>query len=258
MKRIFLSVLLISAFYQISNAKEDLVKDKGDNVSTEEKSEVKAKQVDKTSKKQDDAKSSKEKDVKIATTQEEEKDQNKAKDEIPHYKGKWKYAAKSQMSIYFNDGQRISQFSPYALGFSYRFLDQLKIATYIGIGVQYLNNGNEYTELQDYGWAKSKYTYHYDIYPFFVPIDVTLAYSLTNFKKVGKNAEIVVGVGYDIGFVPSGGFKIGNNKFRLEAGVQLGRTLGFRFSYIPSVQNGKTASETSSFYGTSIVFAWKN
>ncbi|PAF45546.1 hypothetical protein BKH46_09245 [Helicobacter sp. 12S02634-8] len=155
--------------------------------------------------------------------------------DTPHYKGKWKYVWRSYLSTYA--GSTASEIDVvFDFGAAYNILDSLRVEGYMGIGT--------YISSQKMGLM--------------IPTQILLSYALTNFHNQTKNLAIYVGGGYDMGIVNTSNnkfaasFSAESNKLHLDVGIQFGKTLGFRVSYIPPIGLFR-----ESLIGGSFVMKWK-
>lgn len=234
MKRIFLSVLLISMFYQMSNAQESVVKDTKDSTSTQKEGVVKQKeleQVDDSSKKEDkeaakDVAQKATKDVKeIKKTQDEAKKSHKG-EFVGMQRGHTGISVKPSSD---KDKRDIYSFeATYEFGAGYFITDRIRIEGFVGVGVDGSFASSPEDSISSSSSSSSLFSGSTGGYGLIIPIEIVGSYSITNFVNWDKDIEVFASVGYD--------FPVWNNpvkKLNLSVGLQLGRYMGLRLTYSP-------------------------
>lgn len=269
MKRIFLSVLLISTFYQISNAKaqEDVAKNKESALSAEKKSAVdkslKEKKEDKEATKDVAEKATKDdKEVVKDATQKATKDIKEIKkaqtEAKKSHKGKIVGMQRGHAGVSIKpsgdkDKRNIYSFeTTYEVGAGYFVTDRVRIEGFVGVGI----GGSVASSPEDSitsSSSSSLFSGSTGGYGIIIPVELVASYSITNFVNWDKDIEVFGSIGYD--------FPVWNNpvkKLNLSVGLQLGRYMGLRLTYSPYANfrnpdvsvGGITvkAKETDSFY----------
>lgn len=243
MKRIFLSVLLISVFYQIINAQtqENAAKNKESAVSAEKKSTLdeflRGKKEDKETIKDARQKTTKEdKEVVKDATQKAVKDVKEIKkaqtEAKKSHKGKMVGMQRGHTGVSIKpsgdeDKRNIYSFeATYEFGAGYFVTDRIRLEGFVGVGIV----GSVGSSPEDYTSSSSSSSFGGSTggYGITIPVELVASYSTTNFVNWDKDIEVFGSIGYD--------FPVWNNpikKFNLSVGLQLGRYMGLRLTYSP-------------------------
>lgn len=259
--------MLISVFYQISNAQEAVAKNKESALSAEKKSAVdkslKEKKEDKEVTKDVAEKGTKEdKEVTKDATQKATKDVKEIKkaqtEEKKSHKGKIVGMQRGHAGVSIKpsgdkDKRNIYSFeAAYEFGAGYFVTDRVRIEGFVGVGI----GGSVASSPEDSitsSSSSSLFSGSTGGYGIIIPIELVASYSITNFVNWDKDIEVFGSIGYD--------FPVWNNplkKLNLSVGLQLGRYMGLRLTYSPYANfrnpdvsvGGITvkAKETDSFY----------
>lgn len=247
MKRIFLSVLLISAFYQISNAQEAVVKNKESALIAEKKSAVdkslKEKKEDKEVTKDVAEKQKGDQVLRQLIEKENESDQffwgkeksKKIKKPVIYtpdqraHKGKVVFMQRGHTGFFVGRSKQKDLYSnpygletTYELGVGYFITDRFRLEALVGMGI--------------WGLKSSERPMNGGL---FLPIELVGSWNLSDREYWKKNTELFVSLGYDVNIIGlqkslyPGESGDSMKKISLNIGITFSKKIGIRVSYVP-------------------------